>query len=328
MGNNNYAYIPSWLNTADLTKSRAQEELFQNSALHVGVVVASYEVDNTNNNSKYRREYDVNCYNSTGRGASIPITYYRCRLSNMFGGVADYMDYTLRADPITDDGNGNYISNGSTVLIICANGDAGSTYIIGASKNRNTPPEPSDEGHHLTWVFNGVEIKIKDDGSLSMQHTGPTDITGNITDPGNFTQALFKADGSIELSNNSGDAFMLEKLSVTLTSTEITLQAPSITLTNGLDFPDPILKANPAYVSAFTANQEALSAASGALIAFAAEIIAIGMLPPTPATALAKLLTPTAQAVLDTQTALIPTIETHTGTVVPGVAISTTVVST
>jgi hypothetical protein len=148
---------------------------------------------------------------------------------------------------------------------------------------------------------------------------------------------LFKADGSIELSNAIGDSFVIEKQKATLTSTEVivdaglsaTVKSPSITLTNGVEVPYPVMIAHPSYLEAFFASQGGVTAFVSAVSAFANEVVVLAQTqPPTQQTLPFVPLLPTAAAVVAACTALLPLIEQHSAAVEPGIEISVTTDST
>jgi hypothetical protein len=302
------------------------DQIFNSDNLTTGYVVDVYDINNPLNKSKYVTEYNVMAFLSRGRGKQTPILFRNCILSNMFGNAADYSEYTLRADPVTNE-NGRLVSKGSVVLLLCNNGNSSQPFIIGAAKTKYRPIDDPNLGHHFVWEFNGVNLSINDDGSVALTHKGPTDIDGQAKDlTSNYTQASMTADGSLVFKNDSGDSATLSKGALSIVTTQtINLQAPSITLTNGVGPNYPILRADPEYVSAFEAQQAALTAAVTSLSTFTATLLGILNATPPPAPVIPfKPLIPSAVALQTACAALLPTIETQTATVTPGIAISVT----
>lgn len=93
----------------------------KNESLHVGSIVAVYPPNDVNNKNKRLYEYDVLCYTNEPNKTNSPMLYRHCVVSNQFGTVADFTDFTLRADKagLT---NGAYTSKGAAVLLLCVEG--------------------------------------------------------------------------------------------------------------------------------------------------------------------------------------------------------------
>lgn len=113
-----------------------------------------------------------------------------CVILDKFGGVADFISYTLRQN---DGDILKEIKNitpqkvlGSYVLVLYVHGKSNQPIIIGGIKNpltklntqRSFPKET--DGHNLKFSFNGIDINIDKDGQLTLSQNGANDASGAL----------------------------------------------------------------------------------------------------------------------------------------------------
>lgn len=127
-------------------------------------------------------EYKVEVQHCDGASGGNSSIYTSVALSNLFGGTADFIRYTLRPDsnPNPDEGFGT----GSKVLLLCVNGQDSNAVILGGlddTYNDNTK-HPSDQGHHYLFQFNGCSFEVNDSGEVTLQYKGKTKVNGELHD--------------------------------------------------------------------------------------------------------------------------------------------------
>lgn len=161
------------------------KKTYQNTSLRVGVITESYGVDNKDNLNKLVPEYDVMVFEQNEDQGSTVINYRHCVMANALGSIADFFEFTMRkitdkkSKGVTPSPNGN---NGSLVLILCLNGLSDSGIIIGALSHPDRKSTLKDDGPRLEGEYNGVNIKVEEDGSTSLTFRGATDGYGKPTD--------------------------------------------------------------------------------------------------------------------------------------------------
>jgi hypothetical protein len=147
-------------------------------------------------------------------GTATTKMYENCVLSNLFGGFADQLHYTLRTDKSAGQKNGGkqpgMPGKGAKVLLLCVNGETHSPIIIGGLREVETDSDPKDgsTGHNLFFEFNGVNIVIDKDGQLVLTVKGATKADGKPAD-GVATDRLpstvkVEKDGKITASTKDG----------------------------------------------------------------------------------------------------------------------------
>jgi phage baseplate assembly protein gpV len=123
-------------------------------------------------------EYRVVCQ-TFDNGTAGTIEFPHAILEDPFGGVADSLTYTLRADDKA--GKQGKPGLGSKVLVRCVNGQRDSATIVGGYRDqRGEDPKKKDQGHHLDFEFNGVRVTIDDLGALRVERAGPTKADGTL----------------------------------------------------------------------------------------------------------------------------------------------------
>ena len=166
--------------------------------LRSGIVISSYDPDDDLNRNKKYIEYDVEVKYANSASGYASIIYPRCKISSLFGSIADYFRWVPRIDN-TDVSTGTNI--GSQVLLLCVNGNNRNDYIIGGMPNLNSNrvDKPFDD-HSFDWEYNGVYVNINLDGEIGIYRKGATDNTGATTNAkDNISTVLFDKDGKINI---------------------------------------------------------------------------------------------------------------------------------
>lgn len=149
--------------------------------LRLGVVTEIYPPNHQKNVSKRYVEYSVDVFVMEDAGTVKP---YPAVMSDMFASASDKMSYTPRITKTNP--SEYYITKGSVVAVLCVNADTQRALIIGGFPNPNLPvisDDPNaDQGHHLSFEFNGISVKINKDGELLLLRKGATDESGTTID--------------------------------------------------------------------------------------------------------------------------------------------------
>lgn len=181
-------------------------------ALKIGAVTQVYYPDDPKNLSKIKIEYDILVKERSGTGGMAANLYRNCVTSDLFGGMADFLEFTHRpmdkkeiVDPL--------YNKGSTVLILCLHGDASQAYIVGGQRhNRISKKSNKDRGHFLEFEFNGINVEINKDGELTLTYKSRTNIEGVPQDTTSGS-TFIKIDktGSIELNDAKACHIRIDK---------------------------------------------------------------------------------------------------------------------
>lgn len=198
--------VPSFLN---VQVSNPHESAYargvSDSFLRCGRVSKVYNPDDDGNQSKKFFEYDVEVDYYEGSGSYSKLVYPRARIASVFGAVGDYTHYTPRIVSQQD----TQINQGSLVLVLCVNGDSRQAVIVGGIAHPSLPKEDPNDGHHLGFEFNGINVDINKDGTLTLVHKGATDPDGTVqndTDQTNGTSIQLDENGDIWLqTGKNGD---------------------------------------------------------------------------------------------------------------------------
>jgi hypothetical protein len=220
----------------------AQNQLITRSdyAFRVGKIIAVYYPDNELNYSGSFIEYDVLADHIDQFGMHCKVIYPRCTVMSLFGGTADFIDFTYRLSTTnasgqaqaTSSGAGANIDYGSAVGILCVNGDVRQGYIIGGLKHLGLPQNDNftpteDAGVHLNFEFNGIVGQINDDGELTITFNGATQADGTLdpsADESNSGSNIkWSQDGSIAITSPSGN----QSITQDNTSSQTTITADS-----------------------------------------------------------------------------------------------------
>lgn len=211
----NGTVLPSGLLTsASHSSMSAFKKTYQNSSLRVGVVIASYSVSDSSNVNKKVPEYDVFVFEQNENTSSTTITYKNCVAATGFGSKTDFFEARLRSyqnkttkDPIiTPSGQ-----NGAIVLLLCLNGLSDTGIIISSLSHPDRTTTLTGSTPHLEGEYNGVNIKVNDDGSTSLTFNGAKDNDGKIIDSSQgVTEIKIEKDGSFQV-DHSTITFRLDK---------------------------------------------------------------------------------------------------------------------
>jgi len=221
----NGTVLPSHLlGVSPHTMTEGFKKSFQNTGLRVGVIVQTYDITDTNNVSKLVPEYDVLVFEQNENSGSTPITYKNCPSSQGLGSIADFLEYKLRKlEKKTTPGVTPQLAgqNGAVVLVLCLNGMSDTGVIVGALYHPDRPTTLTGDKLHLEGEYNGVNIKVNDDGSCSLTFMGATDNDGKVTDTsqGNTVISIEK-DGSYQVNHKTITQRLDKNGKATLTATD------------------------------------------------------------------------------------------------------------
>lgn len=158
---------------------------YNNTALSVGVVVATYPTTHEQNRSKLTTEYDVVAIEQNEDRGSTSTLYRNCLSSSGLGSIADFFDRTIRArkkKKYKGDAPRLNEQNGSTVLLLCLDKASEKAMIVGFFPHPDRKTTLKDDKPYLEGEYNGVNIKVETDGSTSLTFKGATDEDGKIID--------------------------------------------------------------------------------------------------------------------------------------------------
>jgi hypothetical protein len=193
-----------------------------NYPLRVGVVMASYPVSDSRNRSKLTTEYDVLIIEQNADKGATTILYRNCMSSEGMGSIADYFEKALR--PQKKKTTKGYSTNlkgqdGAIVLLLCLDGMSDKGIIISALTHPDRKTNLVDQGPLLAGEYNGVNIKVNEDGSCSLTFKGATDNNGAVLDPsqGNTVMSI-ETNGSYQISHKN-TTLRLDKSGVTSLTT-------------------------------------------------------------------------------------------------------------
>ncbi len=205
--------VPSWMTLS--SSDNFDQFVNNNVSLKIGQVVEINYPSDENNFKTITYNVLINEKNDSYN----QFVLYNCQLVDKFGGLADYTNYTLRKNDKDISGvtEGEVESKdllGSYVLVGLINGSAATPIILGGLPFIDLPDDSKrklptkEDGHCLTFEFNGVNLNINKDGELLVQKYGPTKSDGTLdTDLSNKDQAnsfiQINKDGDIKLSTTN-----------------------------------------------------------------------------------------------------------------------------
>lgn len=227
---NNYlpngSVLPFGLLGSDYESSIAGfNKTYRNSALRLGVVVKSYDVSNESNITKLTTEYDVSIFEQMEDRGSTIITYRNCISAEGMGSIADFFERTLRVKQsssendkaITDVRN----QNGAVVLVLCLDSVTEKAIIVGSITHPDRRTNLEGKTKYLEGEFNGVNIKVDEDGSATFTFNSPTDNDGEQIDKSiTPTTVSVSSDGSFQIQHSTITLSLAKSGVVTLTSTD------------------------------------------------------------------------------------------------------------
>lgn len=203
--------IPSFLATSSAATpyARASSNMF---GLMVGRVIASYDPDDEENQSKTFVEYDVVIEARSVGGVFTRKVLPKCKVGNLFGGIADFETWTPRVVE-GDTSSETQLGLDSQVLVLCASGMVQEGIIVGGIPHtRLEAKEKKSDGHHWIRQFNGTRMEVNKDGELIFSFQGATAPDGKLAagvDAGaSGSQVKFVKDGSIRLETKDGAQFV------------------------------------------------------------------------------------------------------------------------
>lgn len=194
--------IPSIFDLAktDIVKQNLNNGQF---ALKMGNIEEIIYPDDKRNIRKNKIEYTVQVKERQG-GRGFVVTRYRNVItSDMFGGLADSIEFTHRPST-SQDQKDPVFRNGSSVLLLCLHGDTSMGFIVGGMRhNAQKKIATKDKGHFFEFEFNGINFNINKDGEMAITYKGKTDIDGSqlsaLTSP---TVININKDGDFSISDN------------------------------------------------------------------------------------------------------------------------------
>lgn len=187
-----------------------QNEIFNNTKLKNGIVIAVYEIDDENNRNKKFPEYDVLIVEQKATSTMEPVIYRNCISIDGFGGVADFFEYKLRPvkeveDKPTTPLNTNFKGQfGSMVLLLCLDGASDKGIIVKSVPHPGRKTKlTKDAGLHLEGEYNGLNWKINKDGELTITFKSKTDDKGKPSDDqAGGTHVQIDKKGSVDVNTN------------------------------------------------------------------------------------------------------------------------------
>jgi len=196
---------------------------YRNTALRIGVIVATYPVGDEKNRTGLATEYDVVAIEQNEDKGATTITYKNCIAGSSLGSIADFFEMTLR-QRLTKDYKSNAVrlnqQDGSVVLIQCLDGSSDKALIIGGFPHPDRPTTLTSVDPQLGGEYNGVNITIATDGTAVLTWKGPTNNDGTLVNASQVpTVAQIQNDGSFQVNNGTITFRMDANGTVTVTST-------------------------------------------------------------------------------------------------------------
>lgn len=179
----------------------------QNFGMRIGIVNASFPIGDDNNRSQLSNEYDVLCFEQTEDRGITTLLYKNCLSAEGLGSIADFFERTLR--PKQNDKNPNGTADtknqdGACVLLLCLDGMSEKAIIIGAFTHPDRASTLTSIGPRLEGEFNGVNIKVEEDGSTRLTFRGATDSQGEPKDSSQGDTTIhIEKDGSYQVDHKT-----------------------------------------------------------------------------------------------------------------------------
>lgn len=196
-------------------------------ALRIGEVVAVYAPGSKGSSSKTDTQYIVRANFREGAGLVTPMLY-RCVAKDGFGSAGDHLRHSLRARPSQQKEDD---VTGAIVLLACINGDRSQAVILDCLRHPSRTTKDA-EGRWFDFEFNGVAVKINDDGSFALTVPGPTKGDGkpDHRDENNKGSSVtVAANGDIAISDNNGESITISPGDKTITMESDKTAATAVT---------------------------------------------------------------------------------------------------
>lgn len=180
---------------------------YRNYALRIGVVLSCYDVNNKKNKSKLTNEYDLLVVEQHEDRGATTITYRNCMSAEGLGSIADFFEVALRVKKKkTTKGDSTNLKgqNGAIALMLCLDGMSDKGIIIGFLTHPDRKTTLKENEAHLEGEYNGLNVKINNDGSAVLTFKGATDNDGKAIDKeqGN-TVITIEKDGSYQVQHKT-----------------------------------------------------------------------------------------------------------------------------
>lgn len=233
--------IPSIYQTRKVGESSDENSQLDNHLLRMGHVQKIIYPEDERSLTRRFIEYDV-LVQHVGNGTAVTKLYQNCLMMNSMAGMADKFVWTLRPSPeqsLKDSQDKLGVDYGSTVLLLCLNGQESQALIIGGIRNdQDSDKGTKPLGTHLEFVFNGVALKINDDGSWSVQYLGKSQPDGTrdpavaienvgtevkVSQDGNFTVQTRNGTQSVVINHAAGTITVTGDKDITLNAKKIHL---------------------------------------------------------------------------------------------------------
>jgi hypothetical protein len=161
-------------------------DAFGNDLLRIGEVKRIVYPESPESRTRRFVEYDV-LVQHRANNTAVTKLYKSCLPINSLAGFADFSFQLYREDQpqpgATTDEDSRIVEKGfgSKVLLLCINGASSEPVIIGGIRDdASSDLGRKSKGVHLEQEFNGVSLKINDDGGFSVTYKGPTTPRGEL----------------------------------------------------------------------------------------------------------------------------------------------------
>lgn len=203
--------IPSFLQTRGAGEAVPHDDAYGNVTLVEGEVKNVIYPEDPDSRTRKFVEYDVLCQ-VRANGTAVTKLVNNCIPVNSLAGLADRSFQLYRADtpqpgPSADEASTVALGYGSKVLLLHLGGSSAEPIIVGGIRDeRDSDLGRKAKGVHFEWTYNGVQVKVSDDGSWSVERLGPTTPKGEF-DPdrgaekeANGTKVEVNAEGTFKVS--------------------------------------------------------------------------------------------------------------------------------
>jgi len=227
MAPSNKGYVkPHFIDNSGRGAPRLSESLNQNFSLKMGQIINIHYPDENKDAPQDVITYDVMLTQKTANNiAQAPLI--NCVISNMFGGMSDYVEYSLRPNEksmigIGADDNAEDLL-GSVVVVLYVDGANETPLIVGGvfNKGKGSKVSKKDDGHFLDFVFNGVNVNINKNGELLIRKDGPTKANGLLDEDNKEGGTKEQAGSLIQIDKDGNINITANKNKVNIISDDI-----------------------------------------------------------------------------------------------------------